>query len=145
MQISDIVELMNQMSRNGISLLEHESGGERLRLERPIGPAGPAVIAASSADAPRSEEALAEAIAEPCGWIVRAPVVGVFYAAASPDDDPYVQVGSRVEVGTVLCIVEAMKLMNEVTCAWEGEVLEIYAVNGQRVEYGQPLLRIGGL
>lgn len=78
------------------------------------------------------------------GWLVRSPVVGIYFASPAPDRDPFVQVGSIVEVGSTLCIIEAMKLMNEVNCNAEGKVLEIYAVNGQRVEYNQPLMRIGG-
>ncbi len=78
------------------------------------------------------------------GWLVRSPVVGIYFASPAPDRDPFVQVGSIVEVGSTLCIIEAMKLMNEVNSNAEGKVLEIYAVNGQHVEYNQPLMRIGG-
>jgi acetyl-CoA carboxylase biotin carboxyl carrier protein len=94
-------------------------------------------FAAAANEAPEPEDNAA-------GWLVRSPVVGIYYASPSPDRDPFVQVGSIVEIGSTLCIIEAMKLMNEVNCNAEGKVLEIYAVNGQRVEYNQPLMRIGG-
>jgi acetyl-CoA carboxylase biotin carboxyl carrier protein len=73
---------------------------------------------------------------------IKAPMVGTFYRASSPDSDPYVRVGDMVEPGRVLCIVEAMKLMNEVECEVTGRILEIIAENAQPVEYGQALFRI---
>ncbi|MBR2176661.1 MAG: acetyl-CoA carboxylase biotin carboxyl carrier protein [Clostridia bacterium] len=76
------------------------------------------------------------------GTAVESPMVGVFYAAPSPDSDPYVSVGSKVNKGDVLCLIEAMKLMNEVTAEKSGEIAEICVENGQVVEYGQPLFRI---
>ena len=76
------------------------------------------------------------------GSAVESPMVGVFYSAPSPDSDPYVTVGSKVEKGDVLCLIEAMKLMNEVTAEKSGEITEICVENGQVVEYGQPLFRI---
>lgn len=73
---------------------------------------------------------------------VTSPMVGVFYAAPSPDKDPYVTVGSKVKKGDVLCLIEAMKLMNEVTAEQSGEIVKICVDNGQVVEYGQPLFMI---
>lgn len=76
---------------------------------------------------------------QPKGSAVTCPLVGVFYAAASPEDAPFVTVGSSVKKGDVLCIVEAMKLMNEITAEKDGVVTQICVENGQVVEYGQPL------
>lgn len=76
------------------------------------------------------------------GEPVESPMVGVFYSAPSPDSDPYVSVGSVVKKGDVLCLIEAMKLMNEVTAEKNGTITEICAENGQVVEYGQPLFLI---
>jgi acetyl-CoA carboxylase biotin carboxyl carrier protein len=102
--------------------------------------------AQSATAAPQpAETAIAEEPAELPGQVVKSPVVGVFYASPSPDSDPFVIVGKAVEAGSPLCIIEAMKLMNEVTSPWEGIVLDILVENGQRVEYGQPLFRIGGV
>ena len=79
---------------------------------------------------------------EPEGQIVKSPLVGTFYAAPSEDAEPFVSVGDQVKKGQTLAIVEAMKLMNEIESDFDGKVAEIYAENGQAVEYGQPLFRI---
>ena len=76
------------------------------------------------------------------GTYVRSPAVGVFYAAPSPDSKPFVAVGDTVQRGDTLCIIEAMKLMNEITSDIDGEIVEICVGNGQVVEYDQPLFRI---
>lgn len=154
MQIQDIKDLMEKMSQTGLNVLEFESEGTRLRLEKtaPQYPAHlemayPALehpVQTAAVCAAPAAEAVEPAVVEKPGQIVTSPVVGVFYAAPTPESDPFVSVGSPVEVGSPLCIIEAMKLMNEVTCAWDGVVLEIMVENGQRVEYGQPLMRIGG-
>lgn len=77
------------------------------------------------------------------GKIVKSPLVGVYYASPTPTSEPFIQVGQKVNKGDVLCIVEAMKVMNEVVAEYEGEILEIYADNEVLVEYGQSLVRIG--
>jgi acetyl-CoA carboxylase biotin carboxyl carrier protein len=74
--------------------------------------------------------------------IVRSPIVGTFYSAPSPDAEPFVEVGSRVEVGTTLCIIEAMKIMNEIESEVAGDVVDILVENAQPVEYNQPLFKI---
>ncbi len=76
------------------------------------------------------------------GNIVKAPMVGTFYIKPSPTSDPYVEVGSQVQEGTVLCIIEAMKLMNEIESEFSGTIAEIYVKDGEPVEYGKPLFRI---
>ncbi|MEN9405817.1 MAG: hypothetical protein RLZ12_101 [Bacillota bacterium] len=83
------------------------------------------------------EVAMAEELQE-----IVAPMVGTFYRAASPGGDPYIKKGDQVEVGQVVCIVEAMKLMNEIESEFSGEVIEVLAENGQLVEYGQPLFSV---
>ena len=154
MNIADVIELMKHMKRNDISLIDLEADGTRLRMERKNShPAGSSP--AANRDMPQggqdrhpvSETVPAtggSAPAEPQkeGELVTAPVVGVFYAAPAPDSDPFVAAGSKVEAGTTVCIIEALKLMNEVTCKNGGTVREIYVQDGQRVEYGQPLMRI---
>ena len=74
--------------------------------------------------------------------IVKSPMVGTFYASSSPDKDPYVKVGDKVQKGQVLCIVEAMKLMNEIESEFDGEVVEVCVKDGEMVDYGKPLFRI---
>ena len=82
-------------------------------------------------------------MAEPQGNIVKSPLVGTFYSAPAEDAPAFVKVGDKVEKGQVIAIVEAMKLMNDIECDFDGEVAEIYVKNGDSVEYGQPLFRIG--
>lgn len=146
MKIEEITELMEAMRKNGLSMLEWENEGSRIRLKRPAakkakGASGQNVAGADeSADLPGGSSA-DDAVD---GDLVTAPVVGIFYAAPSPDSDPFVRTGSTVEAGSTLCIIEAMKLMNEVTSSKAGKVLEILVEDGQKVEFGQPLMRIGG-
>lgn len=101
-------------------------------------PAAPAETPAAAA--PAEKEAVPAPAAS--GNIVKAPIVGTFYAAASPDDAPFVKVGDTVKKGDVLMIIESMKLMNEVQSDFDGVVEEIFAANGEAVEYDQPLMRI---
>ena len=87
--------------------------------------------------------AMPAAAPEPKGTEVTAPMVGVFYAAPAPGDEPFVHVGSKVKAGETLCIIEAMKVLNEVTAEADGEVLEICVADGDLVEFGSFLMRIG--
>lgn len=87
--------------------------------------------------------AVPAAAPEPKGTEVTAPMVGVFYAAPAPGDEPFVHVGSKVKAGETLCIIEAMKVLNEVTAEADGEVLEICVADGDLVEFGSCLMRIG--
>lgn len=153
MQIQDVIELMKHMKQNGISLVEYEFEGHRLRLEKSAGLTGQAAAAEQSggtnADGQAGQsqtEGSGRQQQEPAGppeQLITAPVVGIFYAAPAPESDPFVAVGSEIEAGATVCIIEAMKLMNEVTSHCTGKILEIYVQDGQRVEYGQPLMRIG--
>jgi acetyl-CoA carboxylase biotin carboxyl carrier protein len=149
MNIQDIKDLMDKMGQTGISFLEIESEGTRLRLKRASWSKAEQAAGAEQAAVPEHlrtvvSDTAGAAMDESPGLIVTAPTVGIFYSSASPDSDPFVSIGSAVETGAPLCIIEAMKLMNEVTCPCDGIVLEIFAENGQRVEFGQPLMRIGG-
>jgi acetyl-CoA carboxylase biotin carboxyl carrier protein len=96
---------------------------------------GAVPVAAAAAPAP-------EAGPEAGAHIVKSPIVGTFYDAPSPDSDPFVKLGDRVSTGQVLCIVEAMKLMNEIESDFAGEIVKVYVKTGQPVEYGQPLFAI---
>lgn len=99
----------------------------------------PAVVPAASEPAAQP----APSVAKPAGTEVTAPMVGVFYAAPAPGDEPFVHVGSRVKAGETLCIIEAMKVLNEVTAEADGEVLEVCVADGELVEFGSCLMRIG--
>ena len=116
-----------------------------MRLEKPaVTVAAPVAVPAPApvaAPAPAAAPAAAPAPAD-AGKAINAPIVGVFYAAPSPDSEPYVSVGKRVKKGDVVCIIEAMKCMNEIQAEEDGEITAVLATNGELVEYGQPLFAI---
>src|SRR5438093_12944336 len=127
----------------GLSEIEVESAGTRLRVQRAGAPATPAVHAgaapSTSALSPTIESALVADVAAPTAITIEAPMVGTFYRASAPTADPFVREGDVVKEGQVICIIEAMKLMNEIESKAGGRVLKILVENGQPVEYGQPL------
>ena len=125
--------------------LERASAAQPVAVPMPMPSAMAAPVAAPVA-APAAPEPAAQAPAaapEPQGAEVTAPMVGVFYAAPAPGDEPFVRVGSKVKAGETLCIIEAMKVLNEVTAEADGEVLEICVADGDLVEFGSCLMRIG--
>ena len=131
-----IKALAEIMKEYGLTSLSHRDGDEEISLER--GGAAPAMqpVAAPVA-APAAVESRAHESID--GTPVKCPMVGVFYAAPSPEEKPYVQVGDKVKKGDVLCIVEAMKLMNEITAEQDGEIASICVEDGNLVEFGQTL------
>jgi acetyl-CoA carboxylase biotin carboxyl carrier protein len=150
-QIKELVDLVHER-RLGVLAIEH--AGFRLKIEGAGGVQAKAAVAAPVADsvqapppaAPTPAEPVAAAPAEePPGedlHVLKSPIVGTFYAAPSPDSDPYVRVGARVKKGQVLCIIEAMKLMNEIESDVDGEIVEVHPRNAQPVEFGEPLFGI---
>lgn len=125
--------------------LERASAAQPVAVPMPMPSAMAAAVAAPAA-APAAPELAAQAPAaapEPKGAEITAPMVGVFYAAPAPGDEPFVRVGSKVKAGETLCIIEAMKVLNEVTAEADGEVLEICVADGDLVEFGNCLMRIG--
>ena len=134
------------MQEFGVSELRYEEEDVELHLKRESSSVVSTPVYAAPvqplAQEPVAEntEAEAEPAVEDSGKVVPSPVVGVFYAAASPDSPPFVTVGDEVEEGDVLCIIEAMKLMNEVLAPHSGKVREVLCQSGQKVEYGQALL-----
>ena len=125
--------------------LERASAAQPVAVPVPM-PSAVAAPVAAPATAPAAPEPAAQAPAaapEPQGVEVTAPMVGVFYAAPAPGDEPFVRVGSKVKAGETLCIIEAMKVLNEVTAEADGEVLEICVADGDLVEFGSCLMRIG--
>ncbi len=118
------------------------AGLDMNQLARLMASQGGASVPAMAASAAPAAPAAAPVDPDAGSHIVKSPIVGTFYSAPSPDAEPFVKVGDRVEVGTVLCIVEAMKLMNEIESDAAGEVVRIMPAAGQPVEYGQPLFAI---
>ena len=140
--IQGIKELMESFSKNRMGGLRIQQGDFLLELEGEKVERVVAAVQAESAAAPVQQTAAQESIPTHSGKEVTSPIVGTFYAAPSPDKEPYVHVGSRVKKGDVLFIIESMKLMNEVTSEFDGVVSEIVAINEQPVEYGQPIMYI---
>lgn len=125
--------------------LERASAAQPVAVPMPMPSAMAAPVAAPAAMPAAPEPAAQAPVAapEPKGTEVTAPMVGVFYAAPAPGDEPFVHVGSKVKAGETLCIIEAMKVLNEVTAEADGEVLEICVADGDLVEFGSCLMRIG--
>lgn len=125
--------------------LERASVAQPVAVPMPMPGAVAAQVAAPTV-APAAPEPATQtpaAAPEPKGTEVTAPMVGVFYAAPAPGEEPFVRVGSKVKAGETLCIIEAMKVLNEVTAEADGEVLEICVADGDLVEFGSCLMRIG--
>lgn len=146
MDVKEIERLAWLMQETGLTGLEFATEGTTLKLERKqettvVAAPAPVAAPAGSPFVPAPAQLDTPAEKEEGTWVL-SPTVGVFYAAPSPDAKPYVQVGDQVKKGDVLCIIEAMKLMNEIPAEVEGTVAEIAVGNGQVVEYNQPLFRI---
>lgn len=148
MDVKKIESLAKLMKETGLTGLELVEDGQQLRLERQVEVvAAPVAAPAPAAPVPATgAEALGVTHEEPApvkeGTLVLAPTVGVFYSAPNPDARPFVEVGDQVKKGDTLCIIEAMKLMNEIPAEVDGTVAEICVGNGQVVEFNQPLFRI---
>ena len=143
-EIEDLVELLN---RYRLTELELEKKGVRIRVRRDPTP----TLAAPSIEVTKTAEAAASAVASPVApepsdashfLTITSPIVGTFYRAPSPDADPYVEEGMSVKKGQVLCIVEAMKLMNEIEAEADGIIVKILVDSTTPVEFGQPLFLI---
>jgi acetyl-CoA carboxylase biotin carboxyl carrier protein len=144
MDLRKLKTLIELVESSGIAELEIAEGEERVRITRALAPAhqhapapmpaGPMPVAHAPAPLPAPE---------PEGHTIKSPMVGTFYRSASPGAKAFVEIGHTVQVGDPLCIIEAMKLMNEIEADRAGVVKAILAENGQAVEYGQPLVIIG--
>jgi len=154
MDLRKLKTLIELVETSGIAELEIQEGEERVRITRAVAPSAHTVMMhAPMAQAPQPAPAAAPmapvsvpavAVAEePSGHVVKSPMVGTFYRAASPDAKSFVEVGDSVKEGDTLCIVEAMKLMNEIEADASGVVKAILVENGQPVEFGQPLFLLG--
>ena len=158
--MDELRELIALLRDNGLSEFELEREGFRVRLRRgvdfegleeraiagspqaPVAPAPPPSSAATAGSPAASATLKSSAQEDQDLYIIPSPIVGTFYRARSPNAEPFVTVGSRVTDDSVVCIIEAMKLMNEIQAEATGVVAKIYVENGQPVEYGQPLFGI---
>lgn len=150
MDLRKLKKLIDLVEESGISELEVTEGEEKVRIARYAPPAAQQtymVPQAAPMTAPPSVRSSSVSLEEdpelPEGEVVTSPMVGTFYRSASPGSDPFISVGSTVKAGDTLCIVEAMKLLNEIESEFSGTVKAILVENGQPVEYGEPLFVIG--
>jgi acetyl-CoA carboxylase biotin carboxyl carrier protein len=135
---TDVTSLVWTRAAHKVAIRRGHAGPALAHVVHPVAP----VVAAAQAPAASAPPAPVPTRSEKPGTLVTSPFVGTFYRAPSPDTPPYVDVGSAVKKGQVLCIVEAMKLMNEIEAEVEGQVAEILVQNATPVEFGQPLFRI---
>ena len=140
MEYEKIKQLMTDMGNSKLTSIDIEfPDGVKIKMEKnatAVATVQQVVVEENvSAPEPKKEEVQT-------GNIVKSPMVGTFYIKPSPTSNPYVEVGSEVKKGTVLCIIEAMKLMNEIESEFDGKIAEILVKDGEPVEYGQPLFRI---
>ncbi len=154
MDLRKLKTLIDLVQNSGISELEISEGEEKIRIAKHVSPAAPTTVmlgghhgyAPQHAPAAAPSPAVAAeplAPAEPDGHAVKAPMVGTFYRSGSPGAAAFVEVGQAVKQGDTLCIIEAMKLMNEIEADASGTIKAVLVENGQPVEYGQPLFIIG--
>lgn len=157
MTVEEIKEFIHIVTQSGIAELEVQRGDNRVRIKRTngatsqefmLGPATPG-LASSSAPLVHQSGAVAQESsftrdvkAEPEATLIKSPIVGTFYEAASPGAPPFVKVGDRVQPGQVLCIIESMKLMNEIEAEVSGTILSKLVENGRPVEYGEALFAV---
>jgi acetyl-CoA carboxylase biotin carboxyl carrier protein len=140
MDIRKIKKLMELVEQSGINELEVREGEESIRLSK--APAGVVMAPVAAPAAAPVAPAAPAAPALPAGHVLTAPMVGTFYRAPSPDSPPFIDVGKTVAAGDVVCIIEAMKLMNQIETDKAGVVAAILVEDGQPVEFGQPLMVI---
>jgi acetyl-CoA carboxylase biotin carboxyl carrier protein len=150
-ELDDITGLLRTLEGTAVTEFEWQRGEMRLRICRgvvvpvpaPAAAPQPATTPAAASAAPVAAAPAAPVAAPEAGTqVITSPIVGTFYRAADPNSPPFVNVGDRVRVGQVLCIVEAMKLMNEIEAEVAGEILKVHPENGQPVQYGDPLFTL---
>ncbi len=153
-EIQQIEQLLQFMTEHNLEEFEYSRGDLKIRLRKPSAGvvvsaprmfAAPEIIVPGLVEAPQGSSAgtpASEARSTEGLHLVKSPIVGTFYESPSPGTEAFVKVGTYVETGKILCIVEAMKLMNEIESDISGEVMRIFVENGQPVEYGQPLFGI---
>ena len=153
MDIRKVKKLIELLDESGIAEIEITEGEESVRISRyaqgvPVAAPAPAPVAAPAPAAPAAAAPaaapapVAAAPAEDDGYDIKSPMVGTFYSSSSPGGSPYVQVGDRVSEGDTVCIIEAMKMMNQIEADVSGVIKSIRAQNGEPVEYGQTLFVI---
>jgi acetyl-CoA carboxylase biotin carboxyl carrier protein len=146
MDIRKVKKLIELLESSGIAEIEISEGEESVRISRysqPVPSVAPVAQAPAAAEAPpQPADAPADPAKPSSGHEVTAPMVGTFYASPSPGAKPFVEIGSTISAGDTICIIEAMKMMNQIEADVSGKVVSILAENGHPVEFGQPLFVI---
>ena len=152
MDLRKLKKLIDLVQESGIAELEITEGEEKVRISRSGSavqtammamPQATTMLTAAPAAAAAALAAAPEVPAEPEGHVVKSPMVGTFYRSSAPGAKPFVEIGQTVNAGDTLCIIEAMKLLNEIEADQGGVIKTVLVENGQPVEYGQPLFLIG--
>jgi acetyl-CoA carboxylase biotin carboxyl carrier protein len=146
-RLAQLERLVDMMVARDVVEVELEEGGARWRVRRTepqavTYAAAPQMAIAAPAAGAAAAGAAAPAVAEPQGELFKSPMLGTYYQSASPDAEPFAKVGDRVTSDTTLCIIEAMKVMNEIKAERDFEILEVLVKNGEPVEFGQPMFLI---
>ncbi|WP_239254151.1 acetyl-CoA carboxylase biotin carboxyl carrier protein [Listeria ilorinensis] len=149
LSLEEIKQLVELVDSSNLDEFDLEYEGQKIHLKKNSGTVAytPVEVAAKAPvikeTAPAEDGQQAPAVeAEETLEVITSPMVGTFYASAAPEDDAFVHVGSHVSSATVVCIVEAMKLFNEITADMDGEIKEVLVTNGELVEFGQPLFKV---
>ena len=148
MDLRKLKKLIELVEESGISELEITEGEEKVRINRGATTNQPQINPVTTH--PEFHQPLATIVETPStdnktkleGKIINSPMVGTFYTSSKPGAEPFVKVGSKVKTGDILCIIEAMKLLNEIQSDYDGEIVEVLVENAEPVEFGQPLFRI---
>jgi acetyl-CoA carboxylase biotin carboxyl carrier protein len=149
MDLRKLKKLIDLVQESGIAELEITEGEEKVRINRVGVPGHPGMMNIPQSAAPAlpaaavSAPAVVQAPVEQDGHVVKSPMVGTFYRSSAPGAKPFVEIGQNINAGETLCIIEAMKLLNEIEADQTGVVKKVLVENGQPVEYGQPLFLIG--
>jgi len=155
LNMNELRELADLIDEYGLVDFEFENANIRVHMRKqgppgqppphfaPAQPAPAAAAVATGAEAAQpAAKAETESAADEGTQVITSPIVGTYYQSPSPDAPPFVKVGDKISLGTVVCIIEAMKLMNEIESEYAGEIVKIYVENGQAVEFGQPLFAV---
>ncbi|MBM3246729.1 MAG: acetyl-CoA carboxylase biotin carboxyl carrier protein [Candidatus Omnitrophica bacterium] len=147
MNLKEIKEMINLMNDNGLMELEIEKDGMRIRLKKTGAGqeafSGPVVIEREKMPQHQAKESAEDTYSAAEKTVeIKAPMVGAFYRAPAPEAPPFVEVGQEIEPGQIICVIEAMKLMNEIKSEIKGKILEILVDNAEPVEFGQPMFLI---
>jgi acetyl-CoA carboxylase biotin carboxyl carrier protein len=148
LDLRKLKKLIELVEESGISELEITEGEEKVRINRGATTNQPQINQATTH--PEFHQPLPASVETPSadnkkkieGTIINSPMVGTFYTSSKPGAEPFVKVGSKVKTGDILCIIEAMKLLNEIQSDYDGEIVEVLVENAEPVEFGQPLFRI---